>query len=670
MLYSRSRGFPGARFAVAIAAIALCAIHAAQAAPAGPELQKLVRAATFEVVLRKPTEERLTYEKPLPLDLLPFTERNDKYWSIGTAFATGPNQFVSAGHVIVQGLGSQFGAPALRDVQGNVYEIARITRFSLHEDFAVFALAKPPAVTALATNTSPQIDDAVFAVGNALGEGVVIRDGLLTSMTPEDQDGRWKWLRFSAAASPGNSGGPLLDASGKVIGIVIGRSPSENLNYGLPIERVLNASESKASMDTRSSFKLPMLIDTDVSVYKDSFDLPADYPEFSKRLLTSLTAHYKQEQERTFALHAAEIFPRGQSAKLLAHTVVPARPSLILQQDDRTWDEEEGSDAEDADLPDGGKVTIRFVKGMGLLTLKRPGNQSDPAFYKDSRAFMDFVLKGLRVPRPVGGQQIRITSFGAATQESTLTDRLGRRWLWRTWPLGFVDIEVHCFLLPSPQGFVGFLRYAPTAEHARIGAESAMLADLMQMPYGGTVAQWKQFLANDSVRPAALAHVKLAFDADKGFSFESPRLQMSVPPTLLKLTDTAVLRVDMALIADGEKVATNPARVTVSTDEDLKKYVTVGRQIKPAAGAGKEALSRWEDMESRKGIFAGAPGHDKDFNSFWVRSSVSAGPPGGPIDSSAGVLYDLGLQTDQQLLPREVDALKESLVKSVRVMEH
>jgi S1-C subfamily serine protease len=42
-------------------------------------------------------------------------------------------------------------------------------------------------------------------------------------MTPEARYGNWKWLRFSAAASPGNSGGPLLDSKGNVIGIVLRR---------------------------------------------------------------------------------------------------------------------------------------------------------------------------------------------------------------------------------------------------------------------------------------------------------------------------------------------------------------------------------------------------------------------------------------------------------------
>jgi S1-C subfamily serine protease len=106
----------------------------------------------------------------------------------------------------------------------------------------VFTLAQSPGKdVALPLDRTPALNAVVYAVGNALGTGVVIRDGLYTSDTPEQQDGAWKWMRFSAAASPGNSGGPLLDKDGKVIGVVLMKSANENLNYALPIREVLDA---------------------------------------------------------------------------------------------------------------------------------------------------------------------------------------------------------------------------------------------------------------------------------------------------------------------------------------------------------------------------------------------------------------------------------------------
>ena len=52
-----------------------------QAATLSVKLQQQVRAATFEVVISKANKDPLSYEKPLPMELVPFAERNDRYWS-------------------------------------------------------------------------------------------------------------------------------------------------------------------------------------------------------------------------------------------------------------------------------------------------------------------------------------------------------------------------------------------------------------------------------------------------------------------------------------------------------------------------------------------------------------------------------------------------------------
>ena len=102
-----------------------------------PELQQSLRGSTFEVVMKKPEHDPVIYEKPLPLDLLPYIERTDAYRSLGTAFALGNNTYVTAAHVIFAGVGTQFGAPALRRSDGTIYTIDRILKFSRHEDFVV-----------------------------------------------------------------------------------------------------------------------------------------------------------------------------------------------------------------------------------------------------------------------------------------------------------------------------------------------------------------------------------------------------------------------------------------------------------------------------------------------------------------------------------------------------
>jgi hypothetical protein len=93
------------RFSARRSLYALLLLSAVSAnAAVTPEMQQAIRAATFEVVLKKPEHDPLTYEKPLPLDLLPFVERNDAYRSIGTAFALGHNTYVTAAHVFGAGV--------------------------------------------------------------------------------------------------------------------------------------------------------------------------------------------------------------------------------------------------------------------------------------------------------------------------------------------------------------------------------------------------------------------------------------------------------------------------------------------------------------------------------------------------------------------------------------
>jgi len=84
------------------ATLLLCLATASwtQAAALDGQLQKRVREATFEVVVPKPAEDAVKYERPPPFELLPFTERNDKYWPLGTAFAISEDTFVTASHVL------------------------------------------------------------------------------------------------------------------------------------------------------------------------------------------------------------------------------------------------------------------------------------------------------------------------------------------------------------------------------------------------------------------------------------------------------------------------------------------------------------------------------------------------------------------------------------------
>jgi serine protease Do len=87
--------------------------------------------------------------------------------------------------------------------------------------------------------------EKVFVIGTPIKEGLksTVTAGIISALRSDDATGL-DFIQSDAAISPGNSGGPLLDEGGNVIGIsvlkVVGRA-SEGLNMFIPIKSALDA---------------------------------------------------------------------------------------------------------------------------------------------------------------------------------------------------------------------------------------------------------------------------------------------------------------------------------------------------------------------------------------------------------------------------------------------
>ena len=80
--------------------------------------------------------------------------------------------------------------------------------------------------------------DPVVVIGNPLGEEFSVTDGIISQI--RNQDG-YKVLQTTAPISPGNSGGPLFNEQGEVVGIVTFTKQdtarrAQNLNYAVAID--------------------------------------------------------------------------------------------------------------------------------------------------------------------------------------------------------------------------------------------------------------------------------------------------------------------------------------------------------------------------------------------------------------------------------------------------
>ena len=102
---------------------------------------------------------------------------------------------------------------------GRAFE-ATVAARDLQRDLAVLSMqAGDLPAAAIADSSAVRVGELAFAVGNPLGIVGALTVGIIHALGPPDGgDGRG-WIRADIRLAPGNSGGPLADAQGRIIGI-------------------------------------------------------------------------------------------------------------------------------------------------------------------------------------------------------------------------------------------------------------------------------------------------------------------------------------------------------------------------------------------------------------------------------------------------------------------
>jgi serine protease Do len=100
---------------------------------------------------------------------------------------------------------------------------ARVVRASRGLDLALLALEAGALTPApIGDSTRLRVGELVFAVGHPWGQPWVVTTGIVSGLGPVRLPGRKgaaRLIRSDVRLAPGNSGGPLLDARGRVVGL-------------------------------------------------------------------------------------------------------------------------------------------------------------------------------------------------------------------------------------------------------------------------------------------------------------------------------------------------------------------------------------------------------------------------------------------------------------------
>lgn len=173
------------------------------------------------------------YRRALPSILTLRVVRNDGTNVTGTAFiALREGLALTAFHVI-----RDAAVVTARSASGEEFDVTGVIDSDARRDIALLKV-KAFGLPLLPTpSEEPAVGARAYVIGAPQGLEFSLSEGLVSQI--QVIEGK-KLLQFTCAASPGNSGGPLMGGSGQVLGIVSSQlRDGQNLNFAVPIAAAL-----------------------------------------------------------------------------------------------------------------------------------------------------------------------------------------------------------------------------------------------------------------------------------------------------------------------------------------------------------------------------------------------------------------------------------------------
>jgi hypothetical protein len=448
--------------------------------------------------------------------------------------------------------------------------------------------------------------------------------------------------------------------------VVLAKSPNENLNYSLPITHVLTAPDNKALFEGRAPTRASYLRATQTYTMQDSFGLPLSWTAFEQSYLAVMNKHERAAQAALLQANAQSLFPKGSGTESVLYEpqTNDFKPRLISQQQDNSW----SADAPrytTTDLPGDGSVAVAAAPGVSLLRVVRSDAASDAVFYSDTKQAMDLVLKALDLRRNVGSDRVRITSVGAALTDTLQTDAYGRGWQERVYAVPFLNVYLGVWLLPTPDGYAGFLQLVSSPQRELISERALRLANLFDVSLTGTTAQWRSYLARRNTLPKSLTALQL--ETGKTWSVRTNRFAFTAPSDMVTLTESSVLQLTMGFHPQGTQTVWDAQGVQWTPDATAKTSLALQRRMKPPASAKQALRTAFDDMRSRRPPYAGNT--DRDSSSTWRVVRVVDVPAVQAGKTAADVLYTVALRADSSARLANTLLVGGQIADTLKVLE-
>lgn len=659
---------------VALTALLLTAANLFSQTHLETSVYNKVMDSVFEIIVEKHEEDETTYERELPVDRIPFKIRNDKYTPIGTAFLLSDGSFYTAAHVIELRGESVYDKYFIRDQAGDVFEITEIEKFSLTRDFIKFIVPsyKMKDGQGLTICNSVDVNSLVFSVGNALGEGIIIRNGTYTSQTYEDLDGAWKWYRFSAAASPGNSGGPLINANGEVLGIITMKSQNENLNYALPMKEALDSPKNKGIIDYRYNYRVPNIqTQTFYNKVKKELNLPMSLMQARKEVTQIIYSAIKTQMaeiKKDYCPNGKKGFDKGKNkAQFLCFPFNYEFPLVMYQKQNGEWDFTQ-PELSEVNLENNGLITMGSVLGYNMFKIKKPDDVKLLDLIENPKMYADYLINASSLYRTIAGEKINITSLGASKHTEIYKDCFDRNWHINYFYADWADAVYITWALPLPNGLfvLTTLRDRDALTNGTL-LDAEFLIDHIHLRYAGKLPCWEEYVNLPEKYNKLKNHVEAGFNirlTDGKYYFKSEGFEIKLTKDMYDFNEKASMSVVPGYEIRNGKTVISDMQVNISSDSNNPNYRSfrIYKINEPLKDAKDDDKNSYKSIKSKITPFDGVPFINEKYTESYLVLDVK---------KSDGVesVYFLAVEMLGQTKNEEMKELQEKVSKAIKILK-
>ena len=161
-------------------------------------------------------------------------DKNGNEYSLGTGFVISSDGRIVTNYHVIEGAYS-----ATISIDGKTYNIASVLAYDATIDLAVLKVNAGGLTAATICKNPVSVGETVYAIGSSRGMTNTYSQGIIT-YADRIVDGV-SHIQHDASITHGNSGGPLINAYGEVVGINTWEiSDSQNLNFAVFVDELDN----------------------------------------------------------------------------------------------------------------------------------------------------------------------------------------------------------------------------------------------------------------------------------------------------------------------------------------------------------------------------------------------------------------------------------------------